>query len=274
MMLDPHHESDAGPENAGRAAASVRAVAAAVAPVRRAPRFDAPLDTEALFGERVEVLDEAAEGWTRVRLCLDGYEGYMPSEALTAPGRMPTHRVTALASFVFPAPDLKRPPLDRLGFGARVAVLAEAHGYARIENGFVWARHLSPVEAHAADFVAVAERFLGVPYLWGGRSSLGLDCSGLVQLALGAAGIPAPRDSGPQEIELGRDVNWETQGLRRGDLVFWPGHVGIMRDDVELLHANAHHMAVAAEPFAAARARIAAGGCDVRRVKRLGSRAA
>ena len=271
-MLDSHPESDAGPEHAGRAD-FVRAVVAAVAPLRRVPRFDAPLDTEALRGERVEVLEET-EGWARVRLQLDGYEGYVPSDALAAPGPAPTHRVTALASFVFPAPDLKRPPLDRLGFGARVAVLAEHGGYARIEDGFVWARHLSPMHAYASDFVAVAEGFFGVPYLWGGRSALGLDCSGLLQLALGAAGIPAPRDSGPQEAELGHEVPDRDVGLRRGDLVFWPGHVGIMRNGVELLHANAHHMAVAIEPFAAARARIAATGYEVRRVKRLGSGAA
>ena len=250
----------------------MRTVVAPVAPIRREPRFDAVLDSEALRGERVKVFEETAEGWAWVQLVEDGYVGYLPADALGRPGPAPTHRVTALASFVFPAPDMKRPPLERLTFGARVAVLDEAGGYAWIETGgYVWAPHLSPLGTHEPDFVAVAERFLGVPYLWGGRSSLGIDCSGLVQVSLAAAGIAAPRDSDMQEAELGEEVgDWGTSGLERGDLVFWKGHVGIMRSRDELLHANAHHMAVAVEPFAEVRRRIAAAGCEVRRVRRLG----
>ncbi len=249
----------------------MRTVVASVAPIRREPRFDAALDSEALRGECVKVFDETAEGWAWVQLAEDGYVGYLPADALGRPGPAPTHRVAALASFVFPEPDMKRPPLERLTFGARVAVIDESGCYAQIETGgFVWARHLSPLGTHERDFVTVAERFLGVPYLWGGRSSLGIDCSGLVQVSLAAAGIAAPRDSDMQEAELGQEVgDWGTSGLERGDLVFWKGHVGIMRDGATLLHANAHHMAVAAEPFAEARARIDAAGCEVRRVRRL-----
>ncbi|MGY2048114.1 C40 family peptidase [Methylobacterium sp. JK268] len=245
-----------------------RRVAAALAPLRRAPRDDAALDTEALRGEAVTVF-EVAEGWAYAQLDADGYVGYLPAAALGAPDPVPTHRVAALRSFVYPAPDLKRPPLAPVSFGARLAVEGSEGAYARLAGGgYVYAAHLADLSRRESDHAATAARFLGTPYLWGGRSSLGLDCSALVQLSLGAAGLAAPRDADLQEAELGAPV--ARDGIRRGDLVFWRGHVGVMLDAERLVHANGHHMAVAIEPLAEAEARIlAAGGGPVTAVRRL-----
>jgi cell wall-associated NlpC family hydrolase len=138
-------------------------------------------------------------------------------------------------------------------------------------GAFLPARHLLPIEAKAPDLVAVAELFVGTPYLWGGKTSHGLDCSGLVQVALTAAGIACPRDSHMQEGALGTSLAWsgDVAALRRADLIFWPGHVAIVRDGTTIVHANAHHMAVAVEPTADAIARIRAGGSEVRCVRRI-----
>jgi cell wall-associated NlpC family hydrolase len=238
----------------------------ASAPLRRAPRRDAPLDTEAQRGEAVTVFD-AAEGWAWVQLA-DGYVGYLPDEALGPTDPVPSHRVRALRTFVYPGPNLKLPPLAALGLGAEVAVEGAEGTWARLADGFVHAAHLSARDAAEPDFVAVAERLVGVPYLWGGRTGFGIDCSGLVQLALSMAGRPAPRDADLQERALGSPV--ADRALRRGDLVFWRGHVGIMQDARRLLHANGHHMAIESEPLAEAEDRIlAAGGGPVTSIRRL-----
>jgi cell wall-associated NlpC family hydrolase len=235
---------------------------------------DAPLDTEALMGETVTVYEER-EGWSWVQLQADRYVGYMPSEALGPPGAPPTHCVAALRTFVYPGPDLKLPPRLHLSLAAAVTVSGASGDYSRLASGgFVWSGHLSPLGQHERDFVAVAERLVGTPYLWGGKTSLGLDCSGLVQLSLAAAGIAAPRDTDMQEAALGTAISLLTpdlSGLQRGDLVFWRGHVGIMLDAVRLLHANGHHMAVAIEALAEAEARIRANTFGpITTVKRLG----
>ena len=241
------------------------------APVRREPAPDAPLDTEALYGERVTVYEENGEGWYWGQLHSDGYVGYMPANALRTPGPPPTHRVAALRTFVFPGRSIKAPPVDALSLGSRVAVTRVEGDLSILASGFcVPRRHLAPIDGMEPDFVAVAERFVGVPYLWGGKTSLGLDCSGLVQVALTASGITCPRDSDMQERSLGaaRPVD-DLAGLRRGDLVFWKGHVAIVCDEKTLVHANAFHMAVAIEPLAGAVARIRAAGSELRSVKRI-----
>jgi cell wall-associated NlpC family hydrolase len=247
-------------------------VCVGTADLRHAPAPDAPLDTQALFGEDV-MLYEDHEGWGWVQLARDGYVGYMSMAALVEGRIKPTHRVTVNRSFVYPGPDLKFSARDALPLGAAVRVRATKGGFAQIDDGaFVFSAHLLPSGENQQGFVAVAERLLHAPYLWGGKTSLGIDCSGLVQISLGAAGIDAPRDTDLQEQALGLPIaaDPDLAGLRRGDLVFWRGHVGIMRDETTLLHANAHHMLVASEPLRIARDRtLAKTSQPISAIKRL-----
>jgi cell wall-associated NlpC family hydrolase len=239
------------------------------APLRREPAPDASLDTEALKGERVTVYESNEEGWCWGQLAADGYVGWLPANALGPPGPPATHWVCALRTLAFPGRSIKLPPVAGFSLGCRLAVMRREDAFAVTPTGYVPARHLAAIGAEEPDFVAVAERFVGVPYLWGGKTSLGVDCSGLVQIALTAAGISCPRDSDMQERALGKAIAPDPADLRRGDLVFWKGHVAIVRDAAMLLHANAHHMAVAIEPIAEAVRRIAAAGSAVTTVKRL-----
>lgn len=241
-------------------AGTPRRVVTASTPLRKRPESNAPLDSELLRGERVTVFDETAEGWSWVQNATEGYVGYVASDALAPLGPEPTHRVAALRSFVYPGPDLKFPHLAALSLGSAVTVTgtAETRGtsYALLAGGegATIARHLVPVTAPPEpDFVAVAERFLNVPYLWGGRTSLGLDCSALVQLSLMSAGVSAPRDTDMQRAGLGVEA---ALPLVRGDLAFWPGHVAIAVDRERIVHASGHHMTVVEERLADAVARI------------------
>jgi cell wall-associated NlpC family hydrolase len=243
-----------------------------VAPLRNAPRPDAPLLTEALKGECVIIYDENDEGWAWGQIKADSYVGWLPANALVPPGPPPTHRVAALRTLVFPGPSIKLPPLEALPFGATLTIMrVEDRLAVTPAGGYVPAAHLKLADDFESDFVAVAEHFVGVPYLWGGKTALGLDCSGLVQIALTACGAACPRDSDMQEAALGTQVAAAAgdADLQRGDLVFWKGHVAIVRDRGSLLHANAFHMAVAVEPIADAIARIRKSGSEVTSVRRI-----
>jgi hypothetical protein len=218
------------------------------------------------------VYEANEEGWSWCQLESDGYVGWLATDALRRAGEPPTHTVSALRTFVFPGPSIKLTPVETLSFGCRVRVARVQTEFAvTADNGFVPLQHLGDTNRRERDFVAVAERFVGTPYLWGGKSSLGLDCSALVQLALTATGVPCLRDSDMQEQTLGApiDVANDLSKLARGDLLFWKGHVAIVRDAATLVHANAHHMAVAIEPIAEAIARIRAAGSEVSSVRRL-----
>jgi cell wall-associated NlpC family hydrolase len=235
-----------------------RRILSASAPLRRAPDAEAPLETEALHGEIAVVYEESGD-WAWAQLARDSYVGYLPTAALAAPVE-PTHRVAALRTHAYPRASVREPPRFALSLGALLRVERLDGDFAVTRDGlYVYARHLARIDSFEPDFVAVAERFVETPYLWGGRTSEGIDCSGLIQSALGAAGIRAPRDSDMMEAALGAPLPVEDalNRLRRGDLIFWKGHVGVMRDAETLLHANGWRMKVVSEPLNEARARIA-----------------
>jgi len=255
------------------ATGTVRRVSKTFASLHRHPSREAPVDTQAIFGESVTVYNEH-EGWVWVQLHDDGYVGYLPSDALSEPGPQSTHKVGAVRTFIYPGPNLKLPSGGYLTMNSRVTVTETQGDYARLATGgWVYAPHLTGLDAFEPDYVGVAERFLHTPYLWGGKTSLGMDCSGLAQTVLIAAGIKAPRDSDMQEEQLGTpvEVKPDLSGLKRGDLVFWKGHVGLMLDETNFIHATGHSMTVMIEPIAVAEERIRRTSYGpISSIKRLG----
>jgi cell wall-associated NlpC family hydrolase len=236
-----------------------------LANVHRAPADDAMQLTQILFGE-VVALFERNNGWAWVQLQRDGYVGYVDAARLSTTVSPSTHFVTARSAHLYPAADLKTQPARAIPMNAALTVVAAKGDYQQLASGqFVFASHVNAT-SHS-DYVSVAEQFLHTPYLWGGKSVWGIDCSGLVQVSLQACGVAALRDSDMQEHSLGAPIALEN--LKRGDLVFWKGHVGIMQDAETLLHANGHHMMVVSEPLKVAIARIAAKGSDITNIKRF-----
>ncbi len=228
-------------------------VRAATAPMLAAPDPASETVSELLFGEPVRVY-EVDDDWAWGKSTLDDYVGYLRAELLTREIAQPTHVVDALATHIYPAPGIKAAPLGWLSIGSRLTVRGQEGKFSRLAGDrWVYSGHLAPVAAQVPDFVATAARYLGVPYLWGGRSSAGLDCSGLVQVVLQRAGIRCPRDSDMMAAELGRPVPVpdDLATLRRGDLIFLPGHIMIADGDGRVVHANATDMAVALQPLAA-----------------------
>ncbi len=243
----------------------------AIAPLRERPAADALLLTQALKGERVTIYDRNGEGFAWGQLNSDGYVGWLPDRVLAKPVGEPTHKITALRTFAFPGPSIKLPPIDTLLMGTTLTVTREDGAFAVTREGWYLPRqHVGSIDHYAEDFVAVAEQFAGTPYLWGGKSSFGIDCSGLVQISLNAAGTGCPRDSDMQQDGLGRELSpAETKKLQRGDLIFWKGHVAIVRDAGTIVHANAHHMATTIENTRDAIARIKQAGSEITAIKRL-----
>jgi cell wall-associated NlpC family hydrolase len=237
-------------------------IVAAVADVRRAPAGDSGLDTQALFGDDVRVFERSG-GWAWVQVERDGYVGYVTETTLGAEGSLPTHLVAAPRTFVYPGPDMKLPRSGELSMGSAVTVTgyAETRGtrYALLHSGeAVIAGHLRPAGEVAPDYVAVAETLLNTPYLWGGASAFGIDCSGLVQLSMRVAGRSVLRDTDMQAESIGQPLQPGAgfSGLQRGDLVFWKGHVAIMTDAENTIHANGHTMLVSRERLSDAVERI------------------
>jgi len=226
------------------------------AALRRAPSPEAEQLDQLLFGELFEVLAEA-DGWAFGQARRDGYVGYVASEALGAPGAAPTHTVRALRTYGFSAPSIKAAPIGLYSMNTPVAEEGREGRFVKTAGGWIVEEHLAALGDDAPDYVAVAERLVGTPYQWGGRESLGLDCSGLVQQALYAAGRASPRDS-DQQAAMGEPV--EGTALRRGDLVFWRGHVAMLTSPTDIVHANSTHMAVVIEPLAEAVTRTANRG--------------
>jgi cell wall-associated NlpC family hydrolase len=239
--------------------------------LRGQPSTEAMLLTQALKGERVAIYDRNDEGFAWGQLKSDGYVGWLPDSTLVKPTLAPTHKITAIRTFAFPGPSIKLPPIETLPLGARIAVKREDGAFAVTHEGWYLPRqHIGDINHHERDFVAVAERFVGTPYLWGGKSSLGVDCSGLVQLSLTATGVDCPRDSDMQQNALGTTLDGtESKKLKRGDLIFWKGHVAIVREAETIVHANAHHMATVIENMSEAVARISATGSEIVAIKRI-----
>lgn len=236
-------------------------IAAPIVDLRPAPRADSGIDTQLLHGATVRVFEER-EGWAWLQADADGYVGYAPASALSTVGEA-THVVVAQRSFVYRGADLRFPMTTAHSMGAAVRIVGEAETrgtrYALLETGEAMIfDHLRPVGHVEPDYVTVAERFEHTPYLWGGVSGFGIDCSGLVQLAMRIAGISVLRDTDMQAASIGiaLDIGDDLAGLQRGDLVFWKGHVAIMLDAISMIHASGHTMCVTREPLADAVSRI------------------
>lgn len=245
------------------------AVRQAITPVTdllRAP--NGKRDAQLLIGAGFEVL-ETRDGWCFGRSTADGYVGYIQETALGGK-QIASHRVTSRSTHIYSGAALKAPEIAALSFGSLLSVASEIEGFAKLSGGgFVPTQHISALTLCANDPAAIALKFLETPYLWGGNSTFGIDCSGLVQVCLHAAGQPCPRDTDQQETFFTQEVDPMSR-LKRGDLVFWQGHVAMMLNESEMIHANAHHMAVAIEPLDKAKKRIGAREFgDVTSIKRL-----
>lgn len=227
--------------------------------LRARPERIAAIETEFIYGEEIIVLDRA-DGWAWGKSVLDDYVGYVEEEALGVDLAATTHWVIAPRTFLYPEPDLRTPPHDTLSMGSRIAVTGEAETrgtrYLLTSKGAIIAPHLAELGTPVfSDYVSIAGRLIETPYLWGGRTSFGLDCSGLVQFSMMMSGQQVLRDADMQEQTIGTPI--DGGNLQRGDLVFWKGHVGIMEDRTTMIHANGYSMTVWRERLPAAIQRIA-----------------
>ena len=240
--------------------------------IQARPQPHAMQTSELLFGEDVDVYEQR-DGWGWIQGRLDGYVGYVRLDGLTfGVAGAPTHLVTARLSHLFAEPTIKNPPVGRATLGARLSISALEGRFAVLADGrHIMASHIRPIGQPEPDLVAVALRNLGAPYLWGGRSSLGLDCSGLIQVAAQALGGTPPRDSDMQRDELGRNLPRpdDMHDLQHGHLVYFPGHCMIADGAGHLIHANATHMMVTREPVETVFARTRGGYGAVTHVRQF-----
>ncbi len=248
-------------------------VAVTIAPLHPQPASNADLDTQVLGGEAVQVFD-VADGWAWCQLAGDGYVGYTPVDMLAVgPPPPPTHRVAARETFAYHEPTARSKPMQSWLFGATLQVVDTNGDFLRLANGgFVGRQHVAAIDTFEPDYAATAQTLLGTPYLWGGKSVRGIDCSGLVQLSLLRAGIACPRDTDMQARELPGDLAVTENSLdqlQRGDLVYWPGHVGIMIDSKQIVHANGTHMSTTIEPVTLAAERSRQDGAIAKAIKRF-----
>lgn len=245
--LPPLHDPEGIIEGQSRLIDSIlidAQVATVVAPLKFDPDIESETLTYVVYGEPLQVLGETGT-WQLVVSVLDGYLGWVDHGAVSATVTEPTHTVCVPMAHMYSSPDLKSNPVQTLPLGSYVTVTGSAqNGFMPLAGGhWVFARHVAIVGDYDDDPVSVAECFVGVPYLWGGRTMLGMDCSGLVQISLAACGFRVHRDSGTQFASLGRLLG-KDETAQRGDLAFFPGHVGWMLDHQYILHANATNMAV------------------------------
>jgi cell wall-associated NlpC family hydrolase len=250
------HSSLQGQVQADRFAdGTLKRVASPVAQLRL--RYESPTtDRQILYGHPVLQL-ETNQGLSRDENT--GYVGYVPPSQLSTWAE-PTHRVSVCSTFLFNEPNFKAPNPLPISLGSQLSIKAVEGKYARTHDGlYAITAHLSRVDGVQPDLVAEAEKLLGTPYLWGGNSAFGIDCSGLVQIAMQGAGLACPGDSDQQMQQLGADLPQGTKP-QRNDLMFWKGHVALVFDPRTLIHANAHHMCVAFEPISEALKRIEAQG--------------
>ena len=226
-----------------------------IAPLLASPSDTARQVSQIRYGEFLDVFELREDGYAWVQNRMDRYVGYLaPHHRLSEDIADLSTRVHALCTFLYPEPDIKSPPVDELTLGSFVTIASEEKDFFRLASGgYVIARHVATSEgALTPDYVFTAGRLLNTPYLWGGRTTRGIDCSGLVQLALEMAGIDCPRDSDQQREAFGKPLarHWRDTTWRRGDVVFFAGHVGIMTSPEHMIHASGHHMQVVVEPLA------------------------
>ncbi len=242
-------------------------------PLLRRPSADSPQDSQLLTGETVQIYDEV-DGYAWIQSEVDGYVGYALSSAFSEQVTDPTHCVSVIRSFVYPEPDIKTPPIGTVNMAAQVSVTKTYQRFSQIScGGWIYSDHLMRTDRPEPDFVATALRFLEMPYLWGGKGNLGIDCSGLVQVALMRSGQACPRDAYMQAKALGIEIPGEDGNfsMRRGDLIYWPGHVAILLDSDSVVHASGHHMLVTIEPWrdVDARVREETGGRSIEVLRRV-----
>lgn len=236
-------------------------VVVAVCVLRHDPQEEAGADTQLLYGENFIVYGER-DDWFWGQMSHDDYVGWVRKSHLIAGAAEATHHIMSRGTFLYSKADLKSRPIMKIPMASQLKVIAEAEvrgtKYLETTQGWIIARHARRLDEYASDFVMVGESIMGLTYLWAGRSTFGIDCSGFVQLTMQMAGIAVMRDTDMQEKTIGEEILLadDLSGLQRGDLIFWPGHVGMMRDEKTFLHANGHTMTVFSEPLQEAIERI------------------